>query len=89
MRRGYFDPSYYSNICELLCCNFFFVHSFRQNATGLATGRGIKLSFMPMFIKAASMALKHYPILNSTVDENCEYITYKVCEEYIILLLYI
>jgi len=24
------------------------------------------------------MALKYYPILNSSVDENCENITYKV-----------
>lgn len=34
---------------------------------------------MPMFIKAASMALGYYPILNSSVDENCENVTFKVC----------
>lgn len=39
--------------------------------------RGIKLSYMPFFIKAASMALLHYPVLNSSVDEACENITYK------------
>ena len=54
-------------------------YSFRENARELAISRGIKLSFMPMFIKAASMALKHYPILNSSIDETCENITYKVC----------
>ena len=41
--------------------------------------RGVKLSFMPVFIKAASMALSYYPVLNSSVDENCENITFKVC----------
>ncbi|KAL9950303.1 hypothetical protein ACROYT_G042782 [Oculina patagonica] len=39
--------------------------------------RGVKLSFMPMFIKAASMALLHFPILNSSVDPECENITFK------------
>jgi 2-oxoisovalerate dehydrogenase E2 component (dihydrolipoyl transacylase) len=39
--------------------------------------RGIKFSFMPVFIKAASMALHSFPILNSSVDEKCENITYK------------
>ena len=56
----------------------FLIYSFRENAKDLSIGRHVKLSFMPMFIKAASMAMKHYPILNSSVDENCENITYKV-----------
>ena len=58
---------------------FWKFYSFRENAKDLAMGRGVKLSFMPMFIKAASMALKYYPVLNSSVDENCENITFKVC----------
>ena len=29
---------------------------------------GVKLSFMPFFVKAASMALKSYPIVNAQVD---------------------
>ena len=33
---------------------------------------------MPMFIKATSMALLHFPILNSSVDQECENITFKV-----------
>jgi len=32
---------------------------------------------MPMFIKATSMALLHFPILNSSVDLDCENITFK------------
>jgi len=43
----------------------------------LVKEHGIKLSFMPFFIKAASMALTQYPVLNSSVDEACENITYK------------
>ena len=32
---------------------------------------------MPFFIKAASLALNQFPLLNSVVDEKCENITYK------------
>jgi len=39
--------------------------------------RGVKLTFTPFFIKAASMALLHFPILNSSVDPKCENITFK------------
>ncbi|XP_065576579.1 lipoamide acyltransferase component of branched-chain alpha-keto acid dehydrogenase complex, mitochondrial-like [Artemia franciscana] len=39
--------------------------------------KGIRLSYMPFFIKAASLALRHYPLLNSSLDEPCENITYK------------
>lgn len=30
-----------------------------------------------MFVKACSLALHHYPVLNAHVDEKCENITYK------------
>ncbi|CAG2101320.1 unnamed protein product [Medioppia subpectinata] len=39
--------------------------------------RNISISYMPFFIKAVSMALHEYPILNSSVDDKCENITYK------------
>lgn len=42
-----------------------------------AQSMGFKLTFMPFFIKAASIALKKYPILNSVVDEENEAIIYK------------
>lgn len=38
---------------------------------------GIKLTFMPFFIKAASLALTKYPILNSQLDEPNESIIYQ------------
>ncbi|XP_074858585.1 lipoamide acyltransferase component of branched-chain alpha-keto acid dehydrogenase complex, mitochondrial isoform X3 [Carettochelys insculpta] len=49
----------------------------REELKPLAQARGVKLSFMPFFIKAASLGLLHYPILNASVDENCQSITYK------------
>lgn len=39
--------------------------------------KGIKFSYMPIIIKAVSMALKEYPILNATVNPECTAITYK------------
>ncbi|XP_030647266.1 lipoamide acyltransferase component of branched-chain alpha-keto acid dehydrogenase complex, mitochondrial [Chanos chanos] len=49
----------------------------RSELKGLAESRGVKLSFMPFFIKAASLGLLHFPILNASVDEACQNITYK------------
>lgn len=43
----------------------------------MADERGVRFSYMPFFIKAASLALLQYPILNSSVDDKCENITYK------------
>ena len=37
---------------------------------------GVKLSFMPFFIKALSLALKQFPIINSQVNEDCSELTY-------------
>ncbi|KAJ9444490.1 Lipoamide acyltransferase component of branched-chain alpha-keto acid dehydrogenase complex [Diplonema papillatum] len=42
-----------------------------------AEKRGIRLSYMPFFIKAASLAMKEYPIINSTLNADCTEITYK------------
>ena len=39
---------------------------------------GIKLSYMPIILKACSLALNKYPILNAYFDANAETITYKV-----------
>jgi len=37
---------------------------------------GVKLSFMPFFIKAMSLALEKFPIINSQVNADCSEITY-------------
>ncbi len=39
--------------------------------------RGVKFSYMPVIVKAVSMALHHYPLLNSHVSSDCTSITYK------------
>ncbi|XP_045101402.1 lipoamide acyltransferase component of branched-chain alpha-keto acid dehydrogenase complex, mitochondrial-like [Portunus trituberculatus] len=49
----------------------------RGQLKATAEAHGIRLSYMPFFIKAASIALSHYPLLNSSVDDKCENITYK------------
>lgn len=38
--------------------------------------QGVKLSFMPFFIKALSLALKQFPVINSQVNADCSEITY-------------
>lgn len=39
--------------------------------------RGVKLSYMPFIVKACSMALLHFPILNSSYNVEAGTITYK------------
>ena len=39
--------------------------------------QGIKFSYMPVIIKALSMALDHYPVLNATVNQDCTVVTEK------------
>ena len=43
----------------------------------IASDKGIKMTYMPFFIKAASKALEKFPILNVKVDESCEEVTYR------------
>ncbi|KAM3914760.1 lipoamide acyltransferase component of branched-chain alpha-keto acid dehydrogenase complex, mitochondrial [Leptodactylus fuscus] len=49
----------------------------REDLKPVAESRGVRLSFMPFFLKAASLGLLQYPILNASLDENCQNITYK------------
>ncbi|KAF3819589.1 hypothetical protein GH733_015098, partial [Mirounga leonina] len=44
----------------------------REELKPIAFARGIKLTFMPFFLKAASLGLLQFPILNASVDENCQ-----------------
>ena len=39
--------------------------------------RGVKLSYMPFIVKACSMALMHFPVLNSSYNVEAGTITYK------------
>ncbi|MGH0132815.1 UNVERIFIED_CONTAM: hypothetical protein FKN15_050679, partial [Acipenser sinensis] len=49
----------------------------REELKSMAESRGVRLSYMPFFIKAASLGLLHYPILNASLDDSCQNITYK------------
>lgn len=42
-----------------------------------AADRGVRLSYMPFIMKAASHALHEYPVLNSHVDDECTVVTHK------------
>lgn len=43
----------------------------------LGKERGISISYLPFIIKACSIALHSYPVLNAHVDEKCENIIFK------------
>ncbi|XP_033821235.1 lipoamide acyltransferase component of branched-chain alpha-keto acid dehydrogenase complex, mitochondrial [Periophthalmus magnuspinnatus] len=49
----------------------------RKDLQALTASQGVRLSYMPFFIKAASLGLLHFPILNASLDEACQNITYK------------
>ncbi|XP_047986122.1 lipoamide acyltransferase component of branched-chain alpha-keto acid dehydrogenase complex, mitochondrial [Leguminivora glycinivorella] len=49
----------------------------RQSIKSLAEEQGVKLSYMPIILKAASLSLTEYPVLNSSPDSACEKLTYK------------
>lgn len=49
----------------------------RNDLKMVAAQRGLKLTFMPFMIKAASLALTKYPILNSSLNIANESIHYK------------
>lgn len=49
----------------------------REQLKADAATRGVKLTYMPFFIKAASQALTEYPIINSSLDIENDAILYK------------
>ncbi|KAL4710529.1 hypothetical protein ACJJTC_008931, partial [Scirpophaga incertulas] len=49
----------------------------REILKSLALDHGVKLTYMPIIIKAASLSLTSFPVLNSSLDSTCENITYK------------
>lgn len=44
----------------------------RRSLKDLPELENVKLSFMPFFVKAVSNALRRYPIINASVDEDCD-----------------
>jgi 2-oxoisovalerate dehydrogenase E2 component (dihydrolipoyl transacylase) len=63
---GYDDEIHFDNLIKL-----------RSSLKHIGKERDIKISYMPFIIKATSMALTKYPILNSSVDEKFENMIYK------------
>ncbi len=51
--------------------------AFRESAKEGAQQEGVKLTYMPFFIKAVISGLKKYPGLNASLDEVAEEIVYK------------
>ncbi|KAK7468189.1 hypothetical protein BaRGS_00036602 [Batillaria attramentaria] len=49
----------------------------RKKLKAIAEQRGVRFSYMPVFLKAASLAMMQYPVLNSSLDEKGENIIYK------------
>lgn len=48
----------------------------REELKPLATAQGVKLSYLPFLIKAASLAITEYPVLNSSIDVDDFNLTY-------------
>ncbi len=48
----------------------------RKELKEMYAKQGIKLTMLPFFMKAMSLALKEFPIVNSQVNENCSELTY-------------
>ncbi|XP_023342052.1 lipoamide acyltransferase component of branched-chain alpha-keto acid dehydrogenase complex, mitochondrial [Eurytemora carolleeae] len=49
----------------------------RKELKSISEARGVKLSYMPFIVKAASLALLQFPVLNSSLDLKSETVTYK------------
>lgn len=49
----------------------------RDHVRNILADKSIRFSYMPLLIKAISLALKEYPILNAHIDPSCTQITYK------------
>jgi 2-oxoisovalerate dehydrogenase E2 component (dihydrolipoyl transacylase) len=52
------------------------LYALRQELKPLVQANGVRLTYLPFFMKAVSMALADFPLLNASVDEACENITY-------------
>jgi 2-oxoisovalerate dehydrogenase E2 component (dihydrolipoyl transacylase) len=53
------------------------VVTLRQQLKSAGEQRGVKITYMPIFLKAASLALAQFPVINSQVSADEETLTYK------------
>jgi len=63
---GYYEEIEMTNLVQV-----------RKDLKSLALERGVNLSYMPFIVKAASMGLLHYPVINSSIDVDADTVTYK------------
>jgi 2-oxoisovalerate dehydrogenase E2 component (dihydrolipoyl transacylase) len=64
---GYCDEVKMDNLMQL-----------RERLKNKVEQRGVKLTYLPFIIKATSLALKEFPIINSSINESLTEITIKV-----------
>merc|ERR1712106_164385 len=48
----------------------------RKDLKAMCEARGVKLSYMPFIVKACSLALSQFPVLNSSINVEAETLTY-------------
>jgi pyruvate dehydrogenase E2 component (dihydrolipoamide acetyltransferase) len=48
----------------------------RKAAKSVAEGKGVKLTYMPYIVKAACTALREFPLLNASLDEEAQEVVY-------------
>lgn len=50
----------------------------RKQLKPIAETRGVNLSYLPFILKAMSLALNQYPMINAHVNDDCTEVTYRV-----------
>jgi pyruvate dehydrogenase E2 component (dihydrolipoamide acetyltransferase) len=60
-------------------CDVTALKALRERLKPIAESQGVKLSFLPFFVKACVAALKKHPMLNSMLDEETQEIVLKRC----------
>ncbi len=74
MERSKFTATHFTYVAEVDCDKLV---ALREEAKGIADKRGVKLTFLPFFVKAAVAALKKHPDVNVAFDENTSEIVRK------------
>ena len=74
MERSKFTATHFTYVAEVDCDNLV---RLRDSAKKVADDRGVKLTYMPFFVKAAVAALKRHPDVNVAFDETTSEIVKK------------
>lgn len=74
MERSKFTATHFTYVAEVDCDKLV---SLRDSAKKVADERGVKLTFLPFFVKAAVAALKRHPDVNVAFDETTSEIVKK------------